>query len=68
MDLLATDMTSLRKRLSRMTRTVNSLSDPPRFSCGVTGDEIKVSGVITYDECNVNTDNMMDEVNIETRT
>ena len=35
------------------------MADPPRFSCGVTGDEVKVSGVISYDECGVNTGNMM---------
>jgi hypothetical protein len=31
----------------------------PRFSCAVTSDEIRVSGVIKYDLCNVNTDQMM---------
>jgi hypothetical protein len=38
------------------------VADPPRFSCGVTGDEIKVSGVIVYDECAVNANNMMNLV------
>jgi hypothetical protein len=38
------------------------VADPPRFSCGVTGDEIKVSGVVVYDECTVNTNKMMNLV------
>jgi hypothetical protein len=38
------------------------VADPPRFSCGVTGDEIKVSGVIVYDECAVNANSMMNLV------
>ncbi len=36
------------------------MSDPPRFSCAVTSDEIRTSGVITYNICNVNTDGLMD--------
>ena len=36
-----------------------TMADPPRFSCGVTGDEVKVSGVISYDECGINTNDMM---------
>ena len=32
---------------SRYTTIIfQTLSDPPRFSCGVTGDEVRVSGVI----------------------
>jgi len=58
-DLIATDITTIRNGMSRMTKAVQSISNPPRFSCGVTGDEIKVSGVITYDECNVNSEKMM---------
>ena len=58
-----------------MSRSVQSLADPPRFSCGVTGEEVKVSGVVRlvekqkhmtrplpctrYDECAVNKDKMM---------
>jgi len=58
-NLIATDISALRTGISRMSVTVSSLSDPPRFSCGVTGEEVKVSGVIAYDECAVNTDKMM---------
>merc|ERR1711892_347182 len=58
-DLIATDITTIRNGMSRMTKAVQSIADPPRFSCGVTGDEIKVSGVITYDECTVNREKMM---------
>ena len=61
-DLIATDITTIRNGMSRMTKAVQSISNPPRFSCGVTGDEIKVSGVITYDECNVNSEKMMNAV------
>ena len=39
-----------------------AVSDPARFSCGVTGEEIKVSGVVVYDECFVNSKNMMNKV------
>jgi len=58
-DLIATDITTIRNGMSRVTKAVRSIADPPRFSCGVTGDEIKVSGVITYDECAVNREKMM---------
>jgi len=58
-DLISTDITTIRNGMSRMTKAVQSIADPPRFSCGVTGDEIKVSGVITYDECTVNREKMM---------
>jgi len=58
-DLIATDINTIRNGMSRVTKAVQSISDPPRFSCGVTGDEIKVSGVITYDECGVNREAMM---------
>ena len=61
-DLIATDISTIRNGMSRVTRAVQTISDPPRFSCGVTGDEIKVSGVITYDECTVNTNDMMNDV------
>lgn len=61
-DLIATDISSMRNKMARITGKMNSLADPPRFSCGVTGDEIKVSGVITYDECNVNSNKMMNQV------
>jgi chromosome segregation ATPase len=61
-DLIATDITTIRNGMSRMTKAVQSIADPPRFSCGVTGDEIKVSGVITYDECTVNREKMMNAV------
>ena len=57
--LIATDISALRSGISRMSVTVSGLSDPPRFSCGVTGEEVKVSGVISYDECAVNTEKMM---------
>ena len=46
MSLIATDISSLRAGISRMSRSVQSLADPPRFSCGVTGEEVKVSGVV----------------------
>jgi len=58
-DLISTDITTIRNGMSRMSKAVQSIADPPRFSCGVTGDEIKVSGVITYDECTVNREKMM---------
>ena len=61
-DLIATDINTIRNGMSRVTKAVQSISDPPRFSCGVTGDEIKVSGVITYDECGVNREAMMNPV------
>ena len=61
-DFLVTDITSVRDGMSRMTRAMQIISDPPRFSCGVTGEELKVSGVITYDECTVNFDSMMNQV------
>ena len=61
-DLIATDINTIRNGMSRVTKAVQSISDPPRFSCGVTGDEIKVSGVITYDECGVNREAMMNTV------
>ena len=57
--LIATDISALRAGISRMSVTVSSMADPPRFSCGVTGEEVKVSGVIAYDECAVNTEKMM---------
>ena len=57
--LIAADVSSVRGGITRMSRSVAALADPPRFSCGVTGDEVRVSGVISYDECAVNTDNMM---------
>ena len=44
--LIASDVSSLRSGISRMSRSVQSLADPPRFSCGVTGEEVKVSGVV----------------------
>ena len=61
-DLISTDITTIRNGMSRMSKAVQSIADPPRFSCGVTGDEIKVSGVITYDECTVNREKMMNAV------
>ena len=46
MSLIASDVSSLRSGISRMSRSLQSLADPPRFSCGVTGEEVKVSGVV----------------------
>jgi len=60
-DFLATDLTSVRDGVGRVTRALKLVSDPPRFSCGVTGEELKVSGVITYDECTVNFSDMMNK-------
>ena len=48
MSLIASDVSSLRSGISRMSRSLQSLADPPRFSCGVTGEEVKVSGVVRY--------------------
>jgi len=60
-DFLATDVTSVRDGVGRVTRALKLMSDPPRFSCGVTGEELKVSGVISYDECTVNFSDMMNK-------
>merc|ERR1712018_959388 len=57
--LIATDISALRTGITRMSRSLQTMADPPRFSCGVTGDEVKVSGVISYDECGINTNDMM---------
>ena len=64
LEFLVTDVTSVRNGVTRLTRALQLLSDPPRFSCGVTGEELKVSGVITYDECTVNYNKMMNKVRL----
>jgi len=64
---MSPDVTELMRGSSEMRDTVSILSarmaasvDPPRFSCAVTSEEIRTSGVITYNACNVNVGELVD--------
>ena len=53
------EMNTVRQSLDMLETDVAVQKDPTRFSCAVTSDEIRVSGVITYNICNVNTGDIM---------
>ncbi|XP_023338151.1 GRIP and coiled-coil domain-containing protein C27D7.02c [Eurytemora carolleeae] len=59
--LIEEDISNIRNGITQLSKALESASDPARFSCGVTGEEIKVSGVVVYDECFVNSKNMMNK-------
>ncbi|TRY70641.1 hypothetical protein TCAL_15045 [Tigriopus californicus] len=56
---LASDLVTFRSTVTLLASDVGGQRDPPRFSCSVTSDEIRVSGVILYNICNVNTNDFM---------
>jgi predicted nucleic acid-binding Zn-ribbon protein len=62
-DLLAfqSDLQRYKDSMNGLSNKMASMSDPSRFSCAVTTDEIRVPGVITYSTCNVNTEAMMNK-------
>jgi len=63
LSILGSDMSNIRNGVARLSRAITSVTNPARFSCGVTGEEVKVSGVIVYDDCSVNIDDMMNKEN-----
>ena len=67
-DTVKRDLTLMSPEVKSVTKNVNALTQKvkegirnnmPRFSCSVTSDEIRTSGVITYNICNVNQNELM---------
>ena len=55
------ELTTFKSSIRLLAGDVSNKLDPARFSCSVTSDEIRTSGVITYNICNVNKDDLMDK-------
>lgn len=60
MQTITAEVGAFQAGFAKMSAQMSAVADPPRFSCAVTSDEIRTSGVITYNICNVNTDGLMD--------
>ena len=53
------DSAAFKSSLQVLASDMANHKDPPRFSCSVTSDEIRTSGVVTYNVCNVNHKDLM---------